>query len=273
MGDRLPAMDQSPAAFNSNLFGEALSAYLKPLNMFHAPFQVGWYNSMRHATAGGTQLIEAPDNAWAYIIASKTGYFNNVVQHFNKSPSANGDFVDDTTEAIMRDIVQTQCSPSLGAVAYNADKPPYLHVQTIGHVAGMVQHVDVQEASVLTEQELIELKDELRENRDVKMWGEDGIETVFGLSLHPVYGGWFVFRIVLVLKDVFVDVEKPLLLNFLENDDKKKALKDYNLSGDLGRWRDVPDSAKEHRYTALEYIYFTPAVNQEKRRRILELSQ
>ena len=208
----------------------------------------------------------------AYVVASKAGYFDNVVQHFRDSPSVNGDFVDDATDKIMGDITQNWCSASLGAVAYNVDKPPYLHVQTMGYVAGMVQHVDQSAEPIFTEEEVGELKEELRSRRDIKMWGEEGLESIFGVAVHPSYGGWFVFRIILVLRNVLADVERPAPLNFLTTEDKKMALREYNLYGDLARWRDVPDIAKEHRYTPLEFIYFTPAVDSQKRRRILELS-
>merc|ERR1719510_2356284 len=104
----------------------------------------------------------------------------------------------------------------------------------------MVQYIDHNDKAVFSREEEEDLKEEMRCARDPKMWG-DALDTFFPVAIHPKFGGWYVFRFILVLKQVTcVEIVKPPPLEFLDDDKVKKTiLEEYNIRGQLGYWRDL----------------------------------
>mmetsp|Transcript_49319 Transcript_49319/g.86856 ORF Transcript_49319/g.86856 Transcript_49319/m.86856 type:complete len:299 (-) Transcript_49319:66-962(-) len=272
----------STESFDAYAFGEALSGWLEPLRLISSPpFQVGWYNETRDATAGGVSRISAPDGAIAFAAYSVPQYLDVIVEHFARAkPESN--FVDATTDEIIERL-QAQLMPELDAYIANTDTgPPYYHVQTIGAVAGVDQHLEA--ADVMEDKEedrewLNDLGDELQETRDPKMWGTDPATTrkVFGVNVHPTWGGWYGYRFLIVLRGVHVDrcspeLKRPSMLNFLDRDEAKRILSEYNLRHELCLWRDLSATAHpaDRRYSPAEYFFFMEQ-SPLKRKRYLEL--
>lgn len=268
--------------FDAYAFAEVLSTWLKPLRLVSSPpFQVGWYNETRDATAGGVSKIGASDGAIAFAAYSVPQYLDVIVEHFARSrPDSN--FVDAATNEIIEHL-QAQLMPELDAYIANTDTgPPYYHVQTIGAVAGVDQHieaVDIIEECEEDENWLRDLSDELEEIRDPKMWGTDPAtrRKVFGVNVHPTWGGWYGYRFLIVLRGVHVDrcspdLKRPGMLKFLDKDNAKRILGEYNLRHELCLWRDLSASAHpaDHRYSPAEYFFFMEQ-SPLKRKRYLEL--
>merc|ERR1712098_75817 len=99
---------------------------------------------------------------------------------------------------------------------------------------------------------------------------------IFGVNLHPTYGGWYAYRMVLVLHNVkntslAEGLQQPVAQKFVEPEDAKRILHEYNLQHDLCLWRDLTEQhPASHRYPVEEYCYFTEQ-KPAKRKRFLEM--
>mmetsp|Transcript_44177 Transcript_44177/g.99343 ORF Transcript_44177/g.99343 Transcript_44177/m.99343 type:complete len:298 (+) Transcript_44177:50-943(+) len=240
------------------------------------PFLIGWYNSQRDKTANGQQRLDLPEDAVAFTLYSVPQYLQVIVEHFARVQPKDR-FVDSTTNRILSALAR-QLPAEFDAFTMNTDEgPPFpIHVQSIGAVAGMDQHVEVSEVSEVTDEAwAAEISDELEEIRDPKMWGtnREDRRRIFPVNVHPKYGGWYSYRAVVVLRGVRrPDLLAPEPLSFLSPEEKKRILGEYNSRHHLCHWRDLSESGHppEDRYTPDEYFFFIET-NAEKRRRFLEL--
>ncbi|CAE7581475.1 mmachc, partial [Symbiodinium pilosum] len=164
----------------------------------------------------------------------------------------------------------------LDAEIVNTDEgPPYYHVQTIGAVCAEDEHIEAKDVDGEGRDDWQEeLSDRLEETRDPKMWGTESemLRKIFGVNVHPVWGGWYAYRALIVLrKGTQASLQQPEPLTFLMLEDKKRILSEYNLRHQLCLWRDINDShVPERRYSPEEYFFFTET-SPDKRRRFLEM--
>lgn len=261
--------------FDIRGFQQALNAWLQLWQMeCTPPWLVGWYNSVRDETAGGLQKIEADDDAIAFALISVPCYIDVVAEHYARSRPDSG-FVDAATNEIMERLKQ-MLPAELGAILVNTDVgPPYYHVQSVGAIAGNDEHL---EAEDIDDAEWCnDLSDELQDSRDPKMWGDDPAmrRKIFGVNVHPKYGGWYSYRMLLILSGLknsaLADaLVRPPQKKFLKPEDAKRILYEYNLQHDLCHWRDgtAPHPAS-CRYSPEEYFFFTET-KPAKRKQFLE---
>lgn len=267
----------STAAFDVAAFRSSLQVWCEPHRLgCSQPFLVSWYNQARDETADGTQRIEAPDSAVAFAIYSVPGYLNVVAEHFARErPESN--FVDATTNHLLQQLLD-RVPVVLEPCLVNTDVgPPFYHIQTIGAIAGVDQHLEAKDFPPASGSEdwREELSELLEVRRDPKMWGTDPAtrRKIFGVNVHPVWGGWYAYRALLILKRVSAkDLCPPEPLCFLGADDARRILTEYNLKHDECLWRDLTagSHAPQHRYLPEEFFFFTE-VSPAKRRRYLEL--
>lgn len=117
---------------------------------------------------------------------------------------------------------------------------PKILLQTVGHISGAAyyyQQSDVPRSP----------------------WATD--TTVYGVSVHPRYGGWFAFRGVMIFKDVQLSKEE---LTFKEpinccSTEKRviELLNKFNLCWQDWSYRDVLDGTVEERYSEQQKEYFS----------------
>ena len=172
--------------------------------------------------------------------------------------------MDATVDMILAGIL-SQIDPSLKAGGWNTDKPPYIHVQSIGHVAGIDEYICAETTNTSSGMELTD-------HRDPDLWG-DLATRVLGVSIHPEYGGWYAYRMLIVLNGVEWPQNIPQIkpLSFLAPTEREIVVSEYNKFPDLGRWRDFNDKQfKLTRYDTAQFLFFHER-SSEKRRRILEL--
>jgi len=221
------------------------------------------------------QIIDAPDAAVAFALYAVPGYLDIIVDHFARAQPQK-DFVDACTNEILN-MVQSELDPSLEPFIVNTDcGPPYYHVQSIGAVAGADQHIeasDLQEEGDDAWRE--ELSDRLEDDRDPKMWGTDSEQRrkIFGVNIHPVWGGWYAYRALLVLRKATAEaLTRPPAQNFLPAVEKRRILSEYNLKHEECLWRDLTAEghSPERQYGADEFFYFTET-SSRKRHRFLQL--
>eukprot|EP00913_Durusdinium_trenchii_P032932 g30829.t1 len=109
-----------------------------------------------------------------------------------------------------------------------------------------------------------DLSDRLEEVRDPKM-------KIFAVNVHPVWGGWYAYRALVVLRNGRQALEQQKPLDFLSNEEKKKSLSEYNLRHQLCLWRDLSEThPPDRRYSPDEFFFFTET-SPEKRRRFLDM--
>lgn len=272
-----PLLTFEADAFDALAAHRQLAEWCKPLHLeVSPPLLAGWYNEQRRATADGTQLIDAPEDAVVFAIASVPGYLDLVVEHFARA-HPDTDFVDATTNEILM-ALRSALPLQLEATVTNTDQgPPYYHVQSVGAVAGFDQHIEANEQELAAEDPgwTGKLSDELQEKRDPKMWGSDKatLRKIFGVNVHPVWGGWYAYRAILVLKGARqASLPKPAPLKFLAPKEARRIISEYNLRHETCIWRDLSEEAHPpaQRYSPEEYLFFSET-SSAKRRRYLQL--
>lgn len=118
------------------------------------------------------------------------------------------------------------------------NRKPRILVQTAGHISGAAYYY---------------------QRSDVSNDPWDKASKVYGVSVHPKYGGWFAFRGVLIFKDILVgqELQKREPLNCLPSHERIVELLDkYNLHWKDWTFRDVLDSPIEDRYSPCQKEYF-----------------
>ena len=212
------------------------------------------------------QLVPVENaNAVAFLILSNARFFDEIVSGY-RPDTESSNFVDQTVDVIL-DRIKRDFHPDTRLRVWNTDRAPFFHVQTLGHVAGATEYVPPSSLVPRKEGDVIG-------NRDPCIWGS-AASSVLGVSIHPKYGGWFAFRILIVMEGVTwpTGVEKSTPLNFLSAKDKDIIVYEYNKNPDLARWRDFNNGQYIlEKYDTAQYLYFHEN-STAKRRRILELLQ
>ena len=108
-------------------------------------------------------------------------------------------------------------------------------------------------------------------HRDPELWGSTA-NRILGVSIHPRYGGWYAYRMLIVLHGVSwpPHVPRPSPLSFLSTEEKATIIYEYNKNPDLGKWRDFNDKQLPmERYDTAQFEFFHERSN-DKRRSILK---
>lgn len=272
---KLSSFKGGPDSFDAEGFHGSLSSWCADYRLeCSRPFLASWYNEKRKDIGGGTQPIEAPDSAVAFVLYSVPGYLETVAGHYRRVKPSGTNFVDSATDELLEQL-RASLDESLEARVINTDLPPYYHVQTIGNVAGVDEHI---EADSFAEPEAAEwreeLSDQLEESRDRKMWGTDPatLRKIFGVNAHPVWGGWYAYRALIVLHGTSLpELRRSPPLKFLDPGEAKRIISEYNLRHEECAWRDLgSDHAAHARYTTDEFFFFTET-KPARRRRWLEM--
>ncbi|KAG8555085.1 hypothetical protein GDO81_017577 [Engystomops pustulosus] len=94
-------------------------------------------------------------------------------------------------------------------------------------------------------------------------------EKMFGVCVHPKYGGWFAIRAVLVFSEVQIPrlEQTPPIDCVPAQEDRIRLLENFNFNWRDGKYREVV--AVEERYSVEQTLYFsTPPA---ERRKLLDL--
>ncbi|KAM5148293.1 cyanocobalamin reductase / alkylcobalamin dealkylase isoform 3-T7 [Mantella aurantiaca] len=84
-----------------------------------------------------------------------------------------------------------------------------------------------------------------------------GTRKMFGVCIHPRYGGWFAMRAVLVFSDIRApDLEQLQPIDCVPSrEDRIRLLEDFNFNWRDGKYRDVLPA--EEKYSEEQTLYFT----------------
>ncbi|XP_043984958.1 cyanocobalamin reductase / alkylcobalamin dealkylase isoform X1 [Gambusia affinis] len=220
-----------------------LGSCLTKLGFEVFPLKVGWYNSVLPPSFH----LPYPDDALAVVVLSTPAMFEQAFLPFLERSSIQKP--SDPVDQCVRHCVSTavsQCFPELKVdVRYDYEllpsrKPKFL-AQTAAHVSGAAFYY---QQSDVTDQP----------------WA--GRQKMFGVCIHPSFGGWFAIRALLVFEDVAVGAElvQPDPPDCVASrEDRIKLLEAFNLHWQDWSYRDIVPVGQTYSERQKEYFSTPPA--------------
>ncbi|CAG7835287.1 unnamed protein product [Allacma fusca] len=246
-------MENSNTDINSNSrmlpeqISEIVHRIFGPADLHVHPFLIGWYNEL----VGSKFALNVPEDTVAFVVISGPTIFEKCVIPFLRNQvGRNNSFctidpLDETMKFMFRLFLKELEAQGFETEAFHdfdlfPNRRPKVLVQTAAHVAGAAEYFL---ESRLTCLESIPKK------------------KLFGVAVHPEYGGWFAIRGIIILKNVREKWEPPPPLNILPDESKIAFLLEqftYNWKANI--WRDVVPVKNDVRYSAdfLEYLETDP---------------
>ncbi|XP_075040099.1 cyanocobalamin reductase / alkylcobalamin dealkylase isoform X2 [Mixophyes fleayi] len=209
--------------------------------------QVGWYNGVLDPVFH----LPYPGDSLAFVVLSAPSMFEKAFQPFLTQQKLQSlrDPVDQCVSHHM--ALAKERFPSLKVdVIYDYElhpnRRPKVLMQTAAHVSGAAYYYQ-------------------RKDVPEDPWGQ---RKMFGVCVHPRFGGWFAIRAVLVFPGVLVPgLEQVQPLDCLPGrEDRIRLLENFNFNWRDGKYRDVLPA--EEKYSADQTLYF--ATPPAERRKLLE---
>lgn len=224
-------------------FLESFNKEANPLGFEAAPFLVGSYNNL----VSKSFRLDYPSNTLAVVVISNNKMFDTVKKYYtdnlkDKEPVNGLHPVDKCVSHYISEIA-FKVFPACDII-FDFDKAsptavqPKINIQTAGHVSGIAyyyQRKDVESAD--------------------DVWPDS---NVCGVSVHPVYGGWFAFRAVIVLKALQPKIIHPAFpVDCVKSEeDRIKLLNGFNKNWQNFEWRNIIPVAKDNTYSEEQIQYF-----------------
>uniref|UniRef100_A0A8D0DY16 Cyanocobalamin reductase / alkylcobalamin dealkylase n=1 Tax=Salvator merianae TaxID=96440 RepID=A0A8D0DY16_SALMN len=223
---------------------EKIRDYLGNLGFEIYPFKVGWYNEALPPAFH----LPYPDNTLAFVVVSIPAMFDKAFKPFlrNQVLKKIRDPIDQCISYHLTLVKQSLDNQQLD-IMYDYEmlpnrKPRFL-AQTAAHVAGAAYYY---------------------QRKDVQQdpWGE---KKIYGVCIHPRYGGWFAIRALLL----FPEVEVPFLLrnspiDCVTTEEKRiTLLEKFNFHWKDWSYRDIIEV--KDKYSEEQKMYFaTPPAERLK---------
>ncbi|GAB1604734.1 methylmalonic aciduria and homocystinuria type C protein homolog isoform X2 [Argonauta hians] len=200
------------------------------------PFKISWYNDL----VDSQYKLDYPPDTLAVIVVNspsmfEKGYKPYLYEYYTEECQ---NPLNDSIKYYMKKVQEVYPDTD---VMYDFDMIggyPKILVQTAAHIAGIAYYYQ---------------KKDIIDNP----WGD---KSIFGMSLHPKYGGWFAMRAVFVFKNVevpgLVKTNPPDVLKTQEL--KKKFLNMLNEECDYWGSRDIIDVTEKYSEEALKYFKAKP---------------
>ncbi|MBN3311204.1 MMAC protein, partial [Amia calva] len=218
----------------------ALSAALSPRGFEVYPLQVGWYNAL---LAPALRLAHS-DETLALVVLSTPTMFENAFLPFlqNERRSGNCDLIDQCVAHYISGAV-AQCFPGQQVeISYDYEmlpnRRPRFLAQTAAHVAGATYYY--------------QLSDVPDPPWDRKM---------FGVCIHPQFGGWFAIRALLVFPGVGAQ-ELPQRAPpdcVPSREQRVELLESFNLRWRDWSYRDIVSPTQRYSPRQMDYFSTPPA--------------
>ncbi|XP_076582386.1 cyanocobalamin reductase / alkylcobalamin dealkylase isoform X1 [Chaetodon auriga] len=232
------------AASTVNVDGitELLENFLSKFGFEVYPLKVGWYNSLLPPTL----RLSYPDDSLAVVVLSTPSMFEQAFLPFMEERGCQGlsDPIDQCVKHCVSSAV-SQCFPGQDVdVRYDYEllpsrKPKFL-AQTAAHVSGAAFYY--QQSDV----------------RD-QPWAE---KKMFGVCVHPRFGGWFAIRALLVFGGVTVgsEMEQPAPPDCVPSREARiQLLEAFNLRWQDWSYRDVVRPVQTYSQKQRDYFSTPPA--------------
>ena len=204
-------------------------------------FLLGWY----HGKVSPPFHLPYSEDTLAVLVISTPAMFEKLFLPYLQSPSyANGEL--DPLDQCLKNYFaglksifpfnEIEVIHDFEVVA--ASRRPRVLVQTAGHVAGIARYYQ-------------------RNDLNPDPWPKE--TKVYGVSMHPEYGGWFAFRGVLIFKDVGApDLERVEPVDCVPDQAMRmELLEKYNWKWHDWSFREVVGGGLTERYSELQKTYFS----------------
>ncbi|XP_041791942.1 cyanocobalamin reductase / alkylcobalamin dealkylase [Chelmon rostratus] len=232
------------AASSANVEGITglLENFLSKFGFEVYPLKVGWYNSLLPPTL----RLAYPDDSLAVVVFSTPSMFEQAFLPFMEERGCQGlsDPIDQCVKHCVSSAV-SQCFPGQEVdVRYDYEllpsrKPKFL-AQTAAHVSGAAFYY--QQSDV----------------RD-QPWAE---KKMFGVCVHPRFGGWFAIRALLVFGGVTVgsEVEQPVPPDCVPSREGRiQLLEAFNFHWQDWSYRDIVHPVQTYSQKQRDYFSTPPA--------------
>lgn len=227
---------------------DAFNEAVKSSGFEATPFLVGHYNQFVEKS----YRLDYPPNTLALLVISNSQMFGALQEFYTTATSADPSITNPVDACTARVLTEAANKTLGGASSYDifydhtkanpTSVEPRINIQTAGHVSG---------ATYYYQRKLLDAE----EGEDP--WPKD--KSIYGVSIHPTYGGWFAFRAVIVLKNVHPKIVAPAFpVDSLQADPKKivELLEEFNFRWTEFKWRDIIPVAPENRYSAEQIAYY-----------------
>ncbi|XP_003220310.2 cyanocobalamin reductase / alkylcobalamin dealkylase [Anolis carolinensis] len=232
------------------LLEERIRAPLDRLGLESYSFKVGWYN----AVLPPAFHLPYSENTLAFVVVSVPAMFDKAFKPFLKKHMLKK-IHDPIDQCISHHLllVRESLADYQVDIMYDYEmlpnrKPKFL-AQTAAHISGAAYYYQ-------------------RKDVEQDPWGE---KKIFGVCIHPRYGGWFAIRALLV----FPDVEVPFLLQNAPIDcvrtekERIELLEKFNFHWQDWNYRDIIEVKEKYSEEQKTYFATPPA----ERLKLLNLSR
>lgn len=211
------------------------------------PFKIGWYN----ARVKEPFVFPLHADTLAAIIVSSPSMFEKLFLPFLSErrcahTAGKVDPLDTAIREEMERLAGSCLGPDAGCtetqVIQDSDlwpsRRPKVLVQTAGHVAGAAYYY---------------------QRSDVEPQPWDRESRIYGVSVHPKYGGWFALRGVLIFHGLLVPglAHRDPVDCVRSRERRIELLEKFNFSWQDWGYRDVTDGQVMERYSDLQRTYFS----------------
>lgn len=152
-----------------------LASVLNPYGFEYYPLKIGWYNEQ----VAGCFRLPYHDDTLAFVIISTPSMFEKAFIPFVSKVDWVKTSMDPLDQCIMQhfSLIKEEFSgfqiETIHDFELTPNRRPKILVQTAGHVSGAVRYY---------------------QRKDIISDPWDSSKKVFGVCLHPSYGGWFALR-------------------------------------------------------------------------------
>lgn len=165
------------------------------------------------------------------------------------------DPLDQCMKDVFGNIKKELCEFSIECIhdyEVHPNRRPKLLVQTVGHVSGAAYYY-----------------------RQEELKGCPSDKKLYGVSIHPKYGGWFAFRGALIFKDISCPfLEQTAPADVLETDELKlELLKRFNYNWKDWSYRDIIVTKARYSEEQKQFFITPPAERKELIRKLLNQSE
>ncbi len=217
-----------------------LGSHCSPLGLECHAFKVGWYNEL---VGPSFHFAYHPDTL-AFIIISTPSMFDQLLKPFINSMNFHPESMDPLDQCMKKtfcdlvNLFKDLHVEKLHDFETHPNRRPKVLVQSAGHVAGAARYY--QRGDII----------------GPDPWGKD--KRIYGVSVHPKYGGWFALRGVLIFRDILApDLEQREAIDCVPTDEMKiDLLHKYNTCWKDWTFREVCENPIQERYSAEQKEYF-----------------
>ena len=215
--------------------GAELTEQLGPFGFELHPFLVGWYNER----VGQKFFLDFASDTLAFVVISQPSMFENAFLPYlaNTKLEALHDPIDECMLHYFSLVTSRHANTvTLHDFQLSPSRRPKVLVQTAGHVSGAVRFYQPEEVK----------KGELEKGK-----------KYFPVCHHPIWGGWFALRGVIVFAKVKANLSRRLPADLLTEEQVLELVHRYNGNWQDSIWRDVGRGGNScEKYSDLAVKYF-----------------